>query len=148
MATTTFVYGDFGFDPECLRPEDLRLREVRVDTWGACVWINMDPDAPPLRDALAPAAAMLDAVGVGNMRVWWWKEVILDANWKTAQEVFHEGYHVMQTHPQLTMGAGRAYQCLIARVACGRSIAVRRHARFGRAPAAVPGARPRNARAS
>ena len=43
------------------------------------------------------------------MRVWWWKEVILDANWKVAQEVFHEGYHVMQTHPQLTMGAGSEY---------------------------------------
>jgi len=107
--SNAFVYGDFGFDPECLRPEDLRLREVKVDTWGACVWINMDPDARPLRDALSPAAAMLDAVGAENMRVWWWKEVILDANWKTAQEVFHEGYHVMQTHPQLTMGAGTSY---------------------------------------
>jgi len=69
----------------------------------------MDPHARPLRDALSPGAELLDSVAVGNMRVWWWKEVILDANWKVAQEVFHEGYHVMQTHPQLTMGAGRAY---------------------------------------
>jgi nitrite reductase/ring-hydroxylating ferredoxin subunit len=107
--TNAFVYGAEGFDPECLRPDDIRLREVKVDTWGACAWINMDPDARPLRDALAPAATMLDSVGVENMRVWWWKEVILDANWKVAQEAFHEGYHVMQTHPQLTMGAATAY---------------------------------------
>jgi len=107
--TNTLVYGAEGFDAECLDPQDLRLREVKVDTWGACAWINMDPDARPLRDALSPGAELLDSVAVGNMRVWWWKEVILDANWKVAQEVFHEGYHVMQTHPQLTMGAGLAY---------------------------------------
>ncbi len=107
--TNALVYGVDGFDPECVDPEDIRLREVKVDTWGACAWINMDPDARPLREALSPGAQLLDSVGVENMRVWWWKEVILDANWKVAQEVFHEGYHVMQTHPQLTMGAGTAY---------------------------------------
>jgi nitrite reductase/ring-hydroxylating ferredoxin subunit len=107
--TNTLVYGEHGFDAECLDPEEIRLREVQVDTWGACAWINMDPDARPLRDALAPGAQLLDALAVENLRVWWWKEVILDANWKVAQEVFHEGYHVMQTHPQLTMGAGLAY---------------------------------------
>ena len=84
--TNALVYGAEGFDAECL-----------------------DPDARPLRDALSPGAELLDALAVENMRVWWWKEVILDANWKVAQEVFHEGYHVMQTHPQLTMGAGMAY---------------------------------------
>jgi phenylpropionate dioxygenase-like ring-hydroxylating dioxygenase large terminal subunit len=107
--TSSFVYGADGFDTECVQPDDIRLTEVQVDTWGACVWINMDPDARPLRDALSPAAELLDAVGVANMRVWWWKEVILQANWKVAQEAFHEGWHVMATHPQLTMGAGDAY---------------------------------------
>jgi nitrite reductase/ring-hydroxylating ferredoxin subunit len=106
--TNSFVYGAEGFEPECLRPDDIRLQECRVDTWGACVWINMDPDARPLHEALAPGAPLLDAVGAGNMRVWWWKEVILQANWKVAQEAFHEAYHVMQTHPQLTMGLGEA----------------------------------------
>ncbi len=107
--TNSFVYGAQGFHPDSLRPDDIRLTECRVDTWGACVWINMDPDARPLREALSPAAAHLDAVGVENMRVWWWKEVVLNANWKLAQEAFFEGYHVMQTHPQLTMGAGSDY---------------------------------------
>jgi len=107
--TSSFVYGAEGFAPESLRPEEIRLQECRVDTWGASVWINFDPDARPLHEALAPAAPHLDAVGVENMRVWWWKEVILNANWKIAQEAFFEGYHVMQTHPQLTMGAGTDY---------------------------------------
>ncbi len=102
--SSSFVFGAEGFAPECLDPDDLRLRECLVDTWGGCVWINMDPDAPPLLDGLAPVPAMLDPLGVENMRVWWWKEVILDANWKLAQEAFLEGYHTMQTHPQIRRG--------------------------------------------
>ena len=43
------------------------------------------------------------------MRVWWWKETVVNANWKMAQEAFHEGYHVMATHPQLTYGLGEDY---------------------------------------
>jgi phenylpropionate dioxygenase-like ring-hydroxylating dioxygenase large terminal subunit len=104
----SYFYGEEGFDPECLRPEDIRLQECRVDTWGACAWINMDPDARPLRDALSPAAGILEAFGVDDLRVYWWKEAIIPANWKMAQEAFHEGWHVMATHPQLTLGAGEA----------------------------------------
>ncbi len=107
--TSSFLYGKEGFAPECLDPADVRLQECRVETWGGCAWINMDPNARPLAEALSPVAALLDAVGFGNMRVWWWKETILRANWKTAQEAFHEGWHVMRTHPQLTMGQGEAY---------------------------------------
>jgi phenylpropionate dioxygenase-like ring-hydroxylating dioxygenase large terminal subunit len=139
--TNALVYGAGGFEAECLDPEDLRLREVHVDTWGACAWINMDPDALPLRDALSPGAPLLDSVGVENMRVWWWKEVILDANWKVAQEVFHEGYHVMQTHPQLTMGAGLAYPADNVEY----TVFENGHARFQAAADADVGARRTNA---
>lgn len=102
--SSSFVFGPEGFAPECLDPADLRLRECLVDTWAACVWINMDLDAPPLLETLAPVPALLDPLGVENMRVWWWKEVILEANWKMAQEAFLEGYHTMQTHPQIRRG--------------------------------------------
>jgi hypothetical protein len=35
-----------------LTPKRLRLPEVKVDTWGGWVWINMDPNCGPLRDYL------------------------------------------------------------------------------------------------
>ena len=105
----SFLYGREGFSEVCLQPEDIKLQECRVDTWGACAWINMDDDAPPLREALSPAATSLEEFGVDDLRVYWWKEAIIPANWKMAQEAFHEGWHVMATHPQLTMGAGESF---------------------------------------
>src|SRR4029077_970386 len=39
------------------------------------------------------------------MRVNWWHQVHLKANWKIAQEAFFESYHLSQTHPQAAMFA-------------------------------------------
>jgi phenylpropionate dioxygenase-like ring-hydroxylating dioxygenase large terminal subunit len=114
--TTSRLYGREGFAEECLQPQDVRLQECRLETWGACAWINMDPDAPALREALSPAAKFLEDFGVEDLRVYWWKEAIIPANWKLAQEAFHEGWHVMATHPQLTMGAGDSYPPDLAEV--------------------------------
>jgi len=106
--SSAFVYGEQGFAPECVRREDIALRECRVEVWGDSVWINLDANAGPLADALQPAAGMLEGVAIQNWRVKWWQETILNANWKMAQEAFMEGWHVMRTHPQLTLGAGEA----------------------------------------
>ncbi|ROO85646.1 Rieske-like 2Fe-2S protein [Actinocorallia herbida] len=95
------VFGREGFDAETVRPEDIALREARCDTWGGHVWVNLDLDAPPLLEALFPAANILQRNGVQRMRAKWWKETILNCNWKLAQEAFFEGWHVKQTHPQL-----------------------------------------------
>ncbi len=105
----TFVYGAHTFDPALLTPEELCLREARVEIWAACAWINLDPTAPPLLEALDPMPGLLDPLGVADMRVDWWKTAVLPANWKLAQEAFLEGYHVPQTHPQLTLGHPEQY---------------------------------------
>lgn len=95
------VFGREGFADETVRPEDLALHEARCESWGGHIWINMDLNAPPLREALFPAADILTRNGVENLRVKWWKEAIINCNWKLAQEAFFEGWHVKQTHPQL-----------------------------------------------
>lgn len=102
--SSSFVYGGESFAPECVTDEELALRECLVDTWGGCVFVNMDPNARPLLEQLAPMPSLLDELAVGDMQVRWWKAVRLEANWKMAQEAFFEGWHVMRTHPQLTMG--------------------------------------------
>jgi phenylpropionate dioxygenase-like ring-hydroxylating dioxygenase large terminal subunit len=83
-----------------LPDERTRLGEVKVDTWGGWVWINLDPNCEPLREYLEPAASMLDPFQLQNMRVRWRKWIIFDCNWKVAMEAFAETYHVPGTHPE------------------------------------------------
>jgi phenylpropionate dioxygenase-like ring-hydroxylating dioxygenase large terminal subunit len=74
---------------------------VKVDTWGGWVWINLDPDAGPLRDYLEPIAGFLDPFELQNMRCRWRRWLVFDCNWKVAMEAFDETYHVDMTHPEL-----------------------------------------------
>ncbi len=105
----SFLYGQEAFAAECLKPDDIKLQEVRSDTWGGCLFVNLDDEAPPLKEMLSPATDILDPLNFAQMRVWWWKEVVLNVNWKLAMEAFLEGWHVMRTHPELTLGAGEDY---------------------------------------
>ena len=102
--TPASTYGKESFQPACVTDSELALKPCRLDTWGGCVFINLDPDARPLLEQLAPIPSLLDPLLVGDMKVRWWKGVQLQANWKMAQEAFLEGWHVMETHPQLTLG--------------------------------------------
>lgn len=91
---------DFAGCPNLAR-EDLGLVPVQVDCWGGFVFINLDRDAPPLREFLAPVPHYLDCVQFEGMRIGWHQTVSLKGNWKTALESFMESYHVFTTHPQL-----------------------------------------------
>jgi phenylpropionate dioxygenase-like ring-hydroxylating dioxygenase large terminal subunit len=83
-----------------LSEAELQLRECRVDTWGGFVFVNMDPDAPPLAEAIAPATRHIDPVRLDTLGVLWHKQVELPINWKAALEAFTESYHVPVTHPE------------------------------------------------
>ena len=49
--TLSFVYGQEGFEPDCLARRPAASRG-QLETWGGCVWINMDPESRPLLEAL------------------------------------------------------------------------------------------------
>jgi len=97
------VYTPQVFSRENLNKSDLRLRECRLETWGGCAFINLDDNAPPLRDSIEPFATMFDVWHAETLRVEWWLSARLPVNWKLAMEAFMEGYHVMATHPQLVV---------------------------------------------
>jgi hypothetical protein len=65
------------------------------------VFINMDLDAQPLLDYLDPIPTVFGPFHYENMRIKWWKAVIVPCNWKTVLDGFLEAYHVPGTHPQL-----------------------------------------------
>lgn len=74
--------------------------QVKVESWGGWLWINLDPEAGPLKDYLEPAMTMLDPYQLQNMRPRWRKWVVFECNWKVAMEAFAETYHVNTTHPE------------------------------------------------
>ncbi len=85
-----------------LTPQRTHLGEVKTDTWGGWVWINMDPNCETLRDYLEPAASILEPFELQNMRYRWRRWLVFDCNWKVAMEAFDETYHVPATHPEFT----------------------------------------------
>ena len=91
------------FDEHNVEAGDIDLTPVRCETWGGCAWINLDDDAPPLRDCIEPAATILDAWKVESLRTEWWYACRLPVNWKLAQQAFQEQYHVVEAHPQLVI---------------------------------------------
>jgi phenylpropionate dioxygenase-like ring-hydroxylating dioxygenase large terminal subunit len=77
------------------------LVELRCETWGGFVWVNMDPNCVPLREFLSPVADHLDAYPMDEMVRTHWATVEGDWNWKLVQDNFNESYHVPYLHPHL-----------------------------------------------
>jgi Rieske 2Fe-2S family protein len=96
----SFIYQPSLFQEADRNPEDLRLRECRVELWGGCAFVNFDDSAPPLRESIEPFASYHSARAAEKMRLRWWYSAIVPANWKLAIEAFQEGYHALRTHPQ------------------------------------------------
>jgi phenylpropionate dioxygenase-like ring-hydroxylating dioxygenase large terminal subunit len=97
----TYVARPEVFAEHNLCSEDLCLVSVRCELWGGCAWINLDDDAPSLRECQEPFASIYDAWKVESLRTEWWESCLLPVNWKLATAAFMEGYHVPRTHPQL-----------------------------------------------
>ena len=84
-----------------LRDSDVALKEVKVALFAGFVFINMDPNAEPFDDFIAPVRDAVEGLAIGDMHHYWWKSFPVPANWKVAQEAFFEAFHVPATHPQL-----------------------------------------------
>lgn len=89
---------DFG---DAFTDDDIALKQVKVDTWGGFVFINMDENCEPLADFIAPVEEFCGRFNFHNLRYRYYKTGIMPCNWKTALGFFNEFYHVQQSHPQL-----------------------------------------------
>ena len=87
---------DFGAPPG-FDPRRYGLFPVRVETWRGLVFVNLDLEAAPLAQSLAPlaGAAPLPAFPLVERR-----SHALACNWKTYVENYLEGYHLPMVHPQ------------------------------------------------
>jgi phenylpropionate dioxygenase-like ring-hydroxylating dioxygenase large terminal subunit len=89
------------WDFEHVKQDEFNLPEVRVDTWGGWVFINMDPDSQDLHDYLGILPQHFERWTPENRYIALHVEKVINCNWKAGVEAFIESYHAVQTHPQI-----------------------------------------------
>ncbi|BEV02493.1 aromatic ring-hydroxylating dioxygenase subunit alpha [Novosphingobium olei] len=89
--------------------DEFGLPQVRVETWGGFIFVNLDSQARPLAEQLGPLADHFTGRwDLADRRVALHLQKELPTNWKAAQEAFLEAYHVYETHTQGLATAGDA----------------------------------------
>ena len=96
--------GDFSQGNPC---EHIRLQEVSCETFAGFVWVNMDPDAKPLKDYLGPIWDEWEAREVHTWRRTMANTMWLPCNWKVVLDNFNESYHVPTVHMGATTKTDR-----------------------------------------
>ena len=77
------------------------LVPVRSQVWHHWIFVNLDGEAPALKDYLAPAADLVRGYNLGASRHAGTVHFEIAANWKLALENYIEPYHVFSAHPRL-----------------------------------------------
>lgn len=85
-------------------PKKYSLPQAKVETLGGFVFINMDPAAPSLAEYIGPEA-------MSHIKAWKLEDryvalhvvKTIPSNWKLNMEAFMEAYHVLDTHPQVSV---------------------------------------------
>jgi phenylpropionate dioxygenase-like ring-hydroxylating dioxygenase large terminal subunit len=85
-------------------PDGIALAPLAVDRWGPLVFVNADPEAQSLADALGPLPELVRSAGidVDALEHRRHSRYALAANWKIAAENFLECYHCAVAHPSLS----------------------------------------------
>jgi len=95
LATPEFE-GVRGFDKA-----GTRLPEARVEEWGGFLFVNLDPEAPPLRDFLGAITRETGSLALERMTLRRQVDYELACNWKVYVDNYLEGYHIPIVHPTL-----------------------------------------------
>ena len=91
-----YVPGAWDFDH--LNREQFCLPEVRLDTWGGFVFVNLDDNCAPLRQYLELLPQHLPSEELEKRYKAAHVSQVVHCNWKIALEAFIEGFHVPETH--------------------------------------------------
>jgi len=91
-------------DQETFHPDVIAhrpgLKEVPCDVLGGIVFINMDGNAPPLREYIGLPPEYVEQYEIDKMHVVHHVRSEWAANWKTGVDAFYETYHLPYVHPQ------------------------------------------------
>ncbi len=88
------------------RKEDHGLLEVRLETWGCLIFVNLDAEARPLAEWLGDLPARLTGFPLDTLVLADRRRYDVRANWKLIAENFMEYYHLPWVHPELCNVSG------------------------------------------
>lgn len=94
------------WDFKHLEPCQLKLPEVKVDTWAGFVFINMDEEAGSLQAHLDVLPEHFKDYSLDRSVSIAHVQKRIPCNWKVAQEAFMESMHTRATHPQIMTFTG------------------------------------------
>jgi choline monooxygenase len=92
------------FDMSRVREFDIAdhgLHPVRVASWGAIVFVCLDPETPPLEECLGDLPERSAGYRLDTHRLVYRTEYGIRSNWKLIGENFMEYYHLPWVHPGL-----------------------------------------------
>lgn len=79
------------------------LVPVQVDTWEKLVFVNLNPQAEPLRDFLGGLARVVEPLDLDALHFLERREYTLNCNWKVYVDNYLDGgYHVPHMHKSLS----------------------------------------------
>jgi len=96
LISATEIEGVEGF---C--PQDFSLAPLRVEEWFNFIFVNLDPDAQPLRETLGDLSRQVEKFPFAGMKRFERRTYEMNCNWKTYVDNYLEGYHLPSVHPGL-----------------------------------------------
>jgi choline monooxygenase len=86
---------------EGFRAEDFGLAPVRCEEWFHLVFVNLDPQARPLRESLGDLPRQAERFPFQTMKLFERRTYDMKCNWKAYVDNYLEGYHLPMVHPGL-----------------------------------------------
>ena len=77
------------------------LAPVRAEEWFNLIFVNLDPDAKPLRQSLEELPVQAEKFQFSTMKLFERRTYDMKCNWKTYVDNYLEGYHLPSVHPGL-----------------------------------------------
>jgi len=81
--------------------QDFALIPVRVEEWFNLVFVNLDPEAPPLLESLGELPKQAAKFSFAEMKLFERRTYDMKCNWKAYVDNYLEGYHLPSVHPGL-----------------------------------------------
>jgi len=82
-------------------PLEFGLAPVRTEEWFNLIFVNLDPEAPPLSESLGELSAQAGKFDFASMTFSERRTYEMKCNWKTYIDNYLEGYHLPSVHPGL-----------------------------------------------